>query len=92
MLNTSTGVGSLFLILVLATGSTHAASNPIGNHFGHGSATGDSSHALTDAFAPYLQDTALIRKKLYEHMQQSESFIKFQSLVEYLWLQRTENR
>lgn len=92
MLNTSTGAGSLFLVLILAMGSAHAISNPVGEHFEHGSTTGESGHALTDAFAPYLQGTALVRKKLYEHLQQSESFIKFQSLVEYLWLQRAENR
>ncbi|MBU0656963.1 MAG: hypothetical protein KJ914_17710 [Gammaproteobacteria bacterium] len=89
-----TVAGGLILAMLLAAGSANAASRPAYGHFGHGDTTGGSGsgHTLTDAFTPYLQSTAMIRQKLYNHLLQSESFIRFQSLVEYLWLQRTEER
>lgn len=89
-----TAAGSLLLAMLLVVGSANAASRPAHDHFGHGDTTGGSGagHTLTDAFAPYLQSTAMIRQKLYSHLLQSESFIRFQSLVEYLWLQRAEKR
>ncbi len=84
--------GALFA-LMLAVQSAHAVS-PLFNESYHprGDAAQESGfgHTLASAFEPYLKGTAAIRQKVYEHLLQSEDFIRVQSLFEYLLTQHQQ--